>query len=366
MREVVKIIHTLEFTINNFTEDIYSLSEIHKRFKPLGQQKEKDKQFKLYTYGTGAITYTYYDYFVVKDTRLTHIGNRNEIYSKKQDTMKIVVNVSKLLEKDVITPVDYDLFKKVFTASFTGLFPSHKYIDIENHEQIKLTRIDYKKDFYTEYKNLYIELLAKTSKKGHLKANSNSSTYYSSNSYNINLYDKLEERQAKNQSTDNIDNLLRFEIQLLKDRIEYNFKHDGVIPTLKNYWSMADYNYYFNYCLHDIIYKGNYFNLYHAKIKINNSKKSKTVKKNLIEFITYISINGIGEAKKQFKSSFKNYITYLNDIEVNPVLIAKNKSIQYKVTSLDNIFNFYYENEANTYLLDNYNVIKENYIHIAV
>lgn len=368
MRDVVKIIHTLELTINNFAKDIYSLGEIYNRFKPLGIQKDKDRQFKLYTYGTGgAITYTYYDYFVLKDSRLTHIGNRNEIHSQKQDTMKMVVNVNKLLEKDVITPADYDLFKQVFTDSFTGVFPSHKYIDIENHEQIKLTRIDYKKDFYTEYKNLYIELLAKTSPKGHLKPYANSDTYYISNSYNINLYNKLEEREAKEQDTTDIENLLRFEIQLKKDRIYYNFKHDGIIPILKNYWSMADYNYYLNYCLHDIIYKGNYYNLYHAKNKINlEIDKSKTVKKNLIEFITYISINGIAEAKKQFKSSFKNYIKYLNDIEVNPVLIAKNKSIQYKVTSLDNIFNFYNENKANTYLLDSYNVIKDNYISIAV
>lgn len=338
-----------------------------KTFIKLTNEKKtsEDINFDIYLRDTGAVTYKFYNKMITKDSRLTHIGNRNIIKYQDLNILKIIVNPSKLLKKDVITQDDYLIFEQALKEHIKRIFPDYC-LRLENHEQIKLTRIDYKKDFYTEYKNLYIELLAKTSKKGHLKANSNSSTYYSSNSYNINLYDKLEEREAKNQSTDNIDNLLRFEIQLLKDRIEYNRKQDGVIQILKNYWSMADYNYYFNYCLHDIIYKGNYYNLYHAKIKINNSKKSKTVKKNLIEFITYISINGIAEAKKQFESSFKNYIKYLNDMEVNPVLIATNKSIKYKVTKLDNIFNFYYENQANTYLLDNYNVIKDNYISIAV
>lgn len=360
MRDVIKIIHTLEFTISNFT-DYYSLATIYNKFKPLKDGENKDKHIKKHTYGTGAITYVYNDYLIIRDTRLTQVNNI--IYTKSLNTLKIIVNPSKLLEKDVIMPTDYNLFKQVFTDSFIGLFPNHKYIDIENHEHIKLTRIDYKKDFYTEYKNLYIELLAKTSTTRHLKANNNSSTYYSSDAYNINLYDKLEERQAKEQDTSNIENLLRFEIQL-KNRIEYNFKHDGIIPILRNYWSMADYNYYFNYCLKDIIYKGNYYNLYHATKLINMNINSKTIKNNLIEFLTYISFNGIKEAKKKFKSSFKNYIKYLNDIDLNPIMIAKNKSIQYKVTSLDNIFNF--ANTNNTYLLDNYNVIKDNYLNKAI
>lgn len=345
------MIHTLEFTITDIP-----LNVLNAKFKPTKDiEKNKDILIKRYTLQTNAITFNLYSKLIIQDSRLTNINSRKILKTKDLNTLKIIVNPSKLLNKNKIIDTDYSEFKKRFEEE------CYYRLNIKlNIDNIELSRIDYKYDFYTEYeyKALYVHLLSKTAPCGRLKINNKSNTYYSSNAYNINLYDKEKERIDKVEDAEGLENLLRLEIQL-KDIIKTEFKNYGVIPILQNYWSNGDWNYYLNYLLNKIIYAGNYYNLYYAKKIINaNNKISNTIKNNLIEFLKYISVNGVIKAKKQYKSSFSNYINYLNMLNVNPILIPKNN--KFKITNLDNIFNFNYTD--NTYLLDNYSVIKEKYI----
>lgn len=218
-------------------------------------------------------------------------------------------------------------------------------------EQLKLNRIDYKYDFYTIHKKLYLKLLGKTAPNKFLEQSKKSNTYYKSKSYNINLYDKLEEREAKDENIyiQDLDKLLRLEVQIQRDKINYNYNHDGLIPVLLNYWNTADYTYYLNTSLKGIIYNGNYYNLYHAKKILQRKYKSSMVNK-LIEFQKYISMNDIKAAKNKYpKTTFNNYIKLLEEAGVNPIPIPKGEGITY----LKNLFSF---TNKNIYLLDNYNL----------
>lgn len=339
------MIHTIELLKDDIT-DYYDLLKIHTEFKIL-EEHHGDKEFFIYTYNSHNISYKYYDYMIIRDNRLKHIAD-NTVFKKELGYLKIIVNPSKLLDKRVITDGDYRQFTEKFYTAWYNTFNTR--IDLENN--VKLNRIDYKYDFYTIHKKLYLKLLGKTAPNKFLEQSKKSNTYYKSDSYNINLYDKLEEREAKDKSIDSIDvldldKLLRLEIQLKHNRIDYNYRQYGLIPNVLNYWNTVDYTYYLNTILRGIIYNGNYYNLYHSKKILQRKYKPSMVNK-LIEFQKYISMNDIKAAKTKYpKTTFNNYIKLLEGAGVNPIPIPKGEGI----TNLKNLFSF---TNKNIYLLDNY------------
>lgn len=198
-----------------------------------------------------------------------------------------------------------------------------------------MNRIDYKIDYYTEHKDIYLKLLKKTTKEyRHLerKKEYNSSVYLSSKSRNINIYDKEKYCIDKGKTIEQIEkykNCIRYEVQVKKNKIRYNFKEWGLIDCLWNYCNPYDMKYFIDDILSPVIYQGDYYNLYHSQ-KILGQHYSLYMTNQLIEFQKSISIQGITEVKKQYSPyKFNKYIKLLQAVNINPVPIAKNEGITY-------------------------------------
>ncbi|SHK50251.1 phage/plasmid replication domain-containing protein [Tepidibacter formicigenes] len=262
---------------------------------------------------------------IVDNNNLYYIyqqDNINYTYIDKFNLLKIVINPSKLLGKDIVTDADYNAFVEIYKKHFYSIFNYTNYME-------KLSRVDYKLDFVTEYKDLYLKLIKKSySSYRHLKQNNvyETSLYYNSKSYILNIYDKEQEQEDKADINiiidDRYENMLRFEAQLKRPRIYYNLKNWGLCDILPNYWSELDRDYYLNTVLRNIVFEGDYYNIYHSKKKLKEVYKDSTVKK-LLELQKLISRYGITGAEQKYsygKQTFKKHLNMLQDAGVNPVL----------------------------------------------
>jgi hypothetical protein len=259
--------------------------------------------------------------------------------------LSITSNASKLINKSTISTEDHEAVIKEYKNQFNEV--GFKYTDPLQ----KLNRIDYKTDIITEHKNLYIKLLKKSiNTYGALKQNNifDSSIYYNSKALNINIYDKEQEQRDKLQIVDDrYTNVIRFEAQLKRDRLNYIQNKDGLCKELSNYFHIKDHDYFINKELQKIIYNGNYYNLYHSSRRLKEHY-SKNMTDKLIQLQKSISIYGITKVKANYSvETFRVYLKLLQDAEVNPIPIPKNEAI----TSLANPFKF---TQNNIYLLNNY------------
>ncbi len=268
-------------------------------------------------------------------------------YYQVYNVLHIKINLNRLLDKDVIVEGDYSKVLKEYKKQF------YEFGFYWTNPTYQLNRVDYKSDIITENKDIYIKLLKKASNNYRaLKQYSKykSSVYYNSKSMNINVYDKEQELIDTDSELlvdiNKYKNMLRFEVQLKRNKLYYLEKTWGQTRELVNYFHQKDHDYWINYALKKIIYCGDYYNLYHSK-KILQEHYSKSMVGKLTELQKDISINGISEAKKNYTSAtFNNHIKKLESV-VNPILIPKGEGI----THLKNIFNF---TDENIYLLNEY------------
>lgn len=78
--------------------------------------------------------------------------------------------------------------------------------------------------------------------------------------------------------------------------------------------------------LGSIVFKGDYFKINKAKTTINQCLYKEAEKVQLIEFLKYVSKNGIEKAKKiHSRYLYKKSILQLESLNINPILIPKNR-----------------------------------------
>lgn len=291
------------------------------------------------------------NFITVKDkySNLIYIWQYEELvfqYFQEFNVLLTKVNLNKLINKDRITDADYKDVNEKIHSQFYEIF---NFTDITT-----LNRIDFKQDIVTEHKDTYIKLIKKGSNNYRALKQYNkykSSLYYNSNSTNINIYDK--EQQLIDADINNLvdinkyKNTIRFEVQLKRDKLYYIEHSDGICRELQNYFTKNDRDYYLNKNLKNIIYNGDYYNIYHSK-KVLQEQCTNNMTDKLIELQKQISVYGISQVKQGYNQvTFRNYMNILQDAGVNPIPIPKNEGI----THLPALFNFTNEN---IYLADNY------------
>ena len=319
------MIHTLEFTTS---KDYYPINYsdykfITNNFKPI-----KTKEDLIYIANYNYFKFTYY---------------------KKYNILKTKVNLNKLLDKDTIAETDFNRAKYLINKNFYGLF-RYTYLG-------DLSRIDYKADIKTPYKDLYIKLIKKgCAKYKALKQYNNYSTscYYNSASSNINIYDKEEELINNNKLEDikKYEDIIRFEVQIKNDKLYQLYKNQGICRELINYFTETDRNYFLNYYLRKIIYNGDYYYYGSKETEQILSKKYKRPMYNkLVKFQKNISKLGITKTRQLYNpSTFNNYIKKLEAVNINPIPLPKNAPIKI----LKNPFTF---TDENIYLLNDFKVV---------
>ena len=330
------MIHTIQFTnsqnnseITHITKNSIDYNFIMQNFKPI-----KIKEKLCYVYSYNSLKFTYLPQYF---------------------TLLTKVNLNKLLNKTVINGADYHQAIILINRHFNTIF---KEIELGT-----LSRVDYKADFKTSNKDLYIKLFKKTKASYRGLRQSyfyQSSVYFNSNSVNINIYDKEQERKDKKKPIlPQYKNLLRIEVQLKNPKLRYIEQSEGIERQLAYYFNSVDRDYYLNKTLKPILYKGDYYNLYHASKLIRANYKPQMADK-LIKLVKSISLDGITKVRNSFNNTttFNSYIKKLEEINVNPILIPK----QDKLSTLPNLFNF---TDENIYLCTNYNLCNTEDIGIV-
>ncbi|TYQ14654.1 UNVERIFIED_CONTAM: hypothetical protein Cloal_1014 [Acetivibrio alkalicellulosi] len=320
-------IHTLEFSYYNIKED-----EHKKLIKTLNQQEQKGAE-TIYYSGHSLIRGIRYRYIII---------NIHNFYTR---ILKVIINPSQFLFKKYLMSDDYIEFIKKYYIEIS------KELSKETLSTEKFTRIDYFLDVQLEEEirktllkiyNKAPASLNRLEKKNRYKT----SVYYNSKSKNINIYSRYEkiidmmlkdnfkdvenvdiEKEIDPFVNEEIKNTLRFEVQLKRRKIKYYLKQDGTIADLFNYWNARDAEYFINDILKPLIYKGDYYNAYHAKKKLEEVYNEKLTNK-LIEFQNYLSKFGFTKAKESYKN-YHQLIKYLTDININPYLIPNNAGFKY-------------------------------------
>ena len=229
---MINTIHTIQYS----TVPTYDIDIIKNKF-----QTTKQNNQIVYCKKHKALDFTYYSFFNV---------------------LHIKVNLNHLLNKDTITDADYNATITTYKKQFYEL--GFQYTD----PLLKLNRVDYKADIITPHKDTYIKLLKKGSNNYKaLKQYSKykTSVYYNSKSQNINIYDKYQELidhdKAYLVDINKYKNMIRFEVQLKRNKLYYLLQKEGICRELINYFNSIDHDYYINEALKKLIYQGDYYNL---------------------------------------------------------------------------------------------------------
>lgn len=229
---------------------------------------------------------------------------------------------------------NYSFFREQYHDRLYEIFPFIQPLGLQS-----LARIDYKIDYKTENIEQYFKLYRKVLKDYRYlvqKREYPTSIYFNSKSQNINFYDKLEQ-YLKYCKDNNIipddskiaeyENILRYEVQILRPKIRYMKNEYGLIDCLENYIHSSDKVRYLSEVSSPIFYQGNYYNQYWSR-KILQEHYTKNMTNKLIELQKDISIYGVQEVKKEYKQ-FNTYIKRLEQVGVNPIPIPKNEGITY-------------------------------------
>ena len=238
-------------------------------------------------------------------------------------TIYFVIDFIKLLGKTDITvndidDINFEIYNFIFDV--TG-----RYI-----EPIMI-RIDYRLDVSVNLKEreILMYLYNKTLDKYGYKKKYNqyqTTIYYNCKSIQAKIYDKEEERKFKNENINDYEkDMLRFEVSLCNSHLNYNKRMYNMEKNIETYLHAELYKAYFKRHLEIFIQSGDYYTIYKARKKINNSNIKESDKEKLVEFLKYISKNGATKATKKYSDYYiKKYKRYLEELEINPILIPKN------------------------------------------
>ncbi|EOU1743412.1 hypothetical protein LTY04_001642 [Clostridium perfringens] len=246
--------------------------------------------------------------------------------------MFLDIDFIKLISKSVITEKDYFNIQSCINIFLENVFGY-------SFDMI-LIRLDYRLDLKILNKNdkyFLLNALNKSINKYGFKKKYNkykTCKYFNSKSVQFKIYDKEKERKDKGAKIEEYErNVLRLEIALRNKHLNYK-KRNGYKKQLKTYLNNELYKNYFNDIFDGIIYRGDFLKIYMADKIINKSeldlKNKKKVREFLIDISKHREINLLfnildSDGKQKYtKYKYKKYISILNDLNINPILIPKN------------------------------------------
>ncbi|WP_061313226.1 hypothetical protein [Clostridium botulinum] len=264
------------------------------------------------------------------------IKNINNIYECIGIVINYITNTE--YEKRLIYNVDFIKLLNKIDINETDIedinFKINEFLsDIINadYKEKIMIRIDYRKDVVVNKENreILMYLYNKTASKYGFKKKYNeydTTIYYNSKSIQSKVYDKEAERKnCREKIEDYEESILRFEVALRNQHLNYNKRKYGVKKDISNYLNNNLFANYMKNSLEVFLYNGDYYTIYGARKIISRSNLNDKVKDEIIEFLKYISKNWITGAKKKYSNyKFKKYINELEKLNINPILIPKN------------------------------------------
>lgn len=245
-------------------------------------------------------------------------------YYMGSQTLTIKTNAHRILQKGCVRIQDLENYKNTVSSivfEITGI----------RNLSLQLSRLDYCVDLILDYENGQIEDTVELLNKHvesyrYMKKEKiyDSSIYLKTKrgNYNLNCYDKYEECQL-----DEYKGIFRLELQVKKSKIKRELKRNGITRELENYWSISAMEEYFFEFLRGFFYNSNYYRLDVALDRIESSSYSKIMKHKLSLFIERVNKKGMTETKKYYSySTAKEYIEKLENIGLNPITIANDKT----------------------------------------
>lgn len=180
-----------------------------------------------------------------------------------------------------------------------------------------------------EHKKSYKYLYNKTVDKFGFKKKFNkydTTIYFNSKSIQSKIYDKEIERKDNVEIIKDYEkDVLRFEVAIRNQHLNYNKRVYKMDKSINTYLKNSLCKTYMKNNLEVFLYKGDYHTIYKAKKIIIGSNIKESYKEEVIEFIKYISNNGVTKAQEQYsKYMCKKYLNILSQLNINPILIPKN------------------------------------------
>lgn len=221
---------------------------------------------------------------------------------------------------------------------------------------LKLRRIDFAYDIFTDYKEILLDLMGKGYRPRYFKEKAKvyygknasnetitESNYLKSKSVYINTYNKENELLHHNASLSVLDKkkvpyILRFEVQVHKSKLQYMVKKEkktnntfqrNLLSFLSNELEYNTLKYY----MESLIGTGHYFNFYTALDIIKASNYTNYLKRKLCDVIRYVSkYHSIYKFLERVEDgtitdmgtvdTAKNYLKLIHALGVNPVTIS--------------------------------------------
>lgn len=270
------------------------------------------------------------DYILVSEEINTRYDGVSATISNMYGGWKLflTIDVIKLLDKANINNNDYyeikDFIDK-FCMDYLG-----ELLDLV------LTRIEYRYDAILSpaEREFFLRRYKKIIDKYYFaeKKTFNTAVYHSNKSKSKIIYDKESERNSKGVTIESYEkNVLRYEVKLLNQHLYYNMKKHGIERNLKNYWNQDIYREYFTKEFKPILYDGDYYKLYDIMKILDSADLRKKEIADIRELLLLASRKGISEAKKYYsRYMFNRYLSILEELGVNPIVIPKNDTVPTK------------------------------------
>ena len=254
------------------------------------------------------------------------LGIAINLIVKNQYGCRILFTVDciKLLNKSDISEYDIDNINSKLNDFKKDI------IGNEFNEEV-LIRIDYRYDIELDKidRETLLYLYCKTFDKYKFQKKYDkfkTTIYFNSKSIQAKIYDKECERNNKNEAIKKYEkNILRFEVAIRNQHLNYKKRNKSIDKNLKNYLNKETYRFYMEKNLEIFLNNGDYYTIYNARKLILNSSIKNRDKEYIIDLLKYISKYGISKARdKCGKYKFKKYLKILNELKINPILIPKN------------------------------------------
>ncbi|TQR17703.1 hypothetical protein [Psychrobacillus vulpis] len=246
----------------------------------------------------------------------------------------IFVDVTEVLDKGDITVRDLPTIEAYLRDIVETVFGERALYD--NHI---LMRFDYRFDVIIlgELKRLdYIKLFGKSMRqigKRHKKQGYHNiygffedyqtGLIHTNDSIETIIYDKVAERKKKNKVIASYEkDVVRFEVRLKEDHLNYQFRITGLLKTLDNYFNDASFNYYVEKYLLKTYLTEDFYKFSKAINQIEKSNLSIICKKSLTKFLTIVSRGDLTSPQRSMaRSTFNRRLLECKQLKVHPTTI---------------------------------------------
>jgi len=220
---------------------------------------------------------------------------------------------------------------------------------VKSDSVIELIRIEYRYDAYIDNQSeraLLFKLYRKCqAKKSYMKQKpekyKTTLTYCSKSRSNI-FYDKeVQLRNTGREVQEYEKGVLRYEAKILPRHTYYQLKSNNLERSLASYFTEEMYKKYMNKMIINVVYRGNYYNVYQAKKLLMKSKNLKNLEKHeALAFMLLISKSRSVTKAIEVIGSYKakKYIEKLQAEDINPILIPKCEKVSKMSNPLKNLY----------------------------